>query len=52
LAVVTAVVTAAAARTLFVRVARIFIISRVFRGRSDIPAILSLDQLREVEKQI
>jgi hypothetical protein len=50
LSVVTAIVAAAAARTLFARVARIFIVSRVFRGRSDIHAIFFLDQLREVKK--
>jgi O-phosphoseryl-tRNA(Cys) synthetase len=50
LAIVTAIVAAAAARTLFTRVARIFIVSRVFRGRSDILAIFFLDQLREAEK--
>jgi hypothetical protein len=52
LAVVTAIVAAAAARTLFARVTRIFIVSRVFRGRNDILAIFFLDQLREVEKQM
>jgi hypothetical protein len=40
----------AAARALFARVARIFIVSRVFRGRSTFPAVFFLPQLRKVEK--
>jgi hypothetical protein len=52
LAVITAIVTVAAARALFTRVAGIFLVSGVFRGRSDILTILFLDKLREVEKQM
>jgi hypothetical protein len=51
LVVITAIVVAAA-RALFARVARIFIVSKVFRGRSAFPAIFFLDQLRTVEKQM
>jgi hypothetical protein len=52
-AVVTAIVAAAAAaRTLFTRVTGIFLVSGVFRERSDVPAILFLDKLGEVEKQM
>jgi hypothetical protein len=53
-AVITAIVAAAAAaaRTLFTRVTGIFLVSGVFRERSDVPAILFLDKLGEVEKQM
>jgi hypothetical protein len=52
LAVITAIVATAAVRTFFTRVAGIFFVSGVFRGRSDILAILFLDKLGEVEKQM
>jgi hypothetical protein len=51
LVTITAIITAAA-RALFVRVARVFVVSRGFRRCSAFPAILSLDQLKEVEKQM
>jgi hypothetical protein len=52
LAVITAIVAAAATRALFTRVVGIFLVSGVFRGHGDIPAILFLDKLREVERQM
>jgi hypothetical protein len=43
---------AAVARALFSRVARVFVASRGFRRRSALSAMFSLDQLREIKKQI
>jgi hypothetical protein len=51
LVAVTAIITAAA-RALFARVARVFVVSGGFRRCSAFPAIIFLDQLREVEKQM
>jgi hypothetical protein len=51
--VVTAfVAAAAAARTLFARIARISVGSRLFGGRSDIFTIFFLVLLKEIEKQM
>jgi ABC-type Mn2+/Zn2+ transport system permease subunit len=53
LAVVAVLVTAAAAaRTLFTRIARISVGSRLFGGRSDILTIFFLVQLKEIKKQM
>jgi hypothetical protein len=54
LAVVAALIaaTAAAARTLFARIARIFAGSRPFGGRSDILTIFFLVQLGRIGKQM
>jgi hypothetical protein len=46
------VVAAAAARTLFARIARISVGSRLFGGRNDILTIFFLVQLKEIEKQM
>jgi hypothetical protein len=43
---------AAAARTLFTRIARISVGSRLFGGRSDILTIFFLVQLKEIKKQM
>jgi hypothetical protein len=52
LPVVAVLIAAAAARTLFARIARIFVGSRPFRGRSDILTIFFLSQLKKIEKQM
>jgi hypothetical protein len=52
LAVVAILVAAAAARTLLTRIARIFVESRLFGGRSDILTIFFIVQLKEIEKQM
>jgi hypothetical protein len=46
------VAAAAAARTLLTRIARIFVGSRLFGGRSDILMIFLIVQLKEIEKQM
>jgi hypothetical protein len=50
LVVVAALVAAAAARTLFARIARISVGSRLFGGHSDILTIFFLVQLKEIDK--
>jgi hypothetical protein len=51
-ALIAATAAAAAARTPFARIARIFAGSRPFGGRSNILMIFFLVQLRRIEKQM
>jgi hypothetical protein len=52
LPVVVVLIAAAAARTLFARIARIFVGSRPFGGHSDILTIFFLVQLKKIEKRM